>query len=1147
MPLQIRRGTNAERLTITPAAGEPIWTTDTEKLFVGDGTTVGGNLASPDQAVGILDSVTFANLTVSNTATVGTLKFADGIAITSRAELIGPQGPSGPAGPQGPQGVAGATGPQGPSGATGNTGPQGPQGVAGATGPQGPSGATGNTGATGPQGVAGATGPQGPSGATGNTGATGPQGAVGPQGPQGDAGIGFTIAKTYASVAALEADTAPTGISAGQFAVIETGDPDDSDNNRLYLWNGSVYSFITDLSGATGITGATGPTGPQGVAGPQGPSGATGATGPQGPGGATGDVGATGPQGPSGATGATGPQGPSGATGDAGATGPQGPQGDTGATGPTGPSGPGADQTLNTTSNVLFNSVVTQDLVSSGGFPLDANGQALIRAANTQTPAMVVSNYTAGLRPEIILRGYGQNRPGGGATTAATPTILMEGGRGTPAAPTATGSGDTLFVIAGGGYDGARWASDIDLAPVQIIGLSTEAFAGNATTATNSGARIFMRAQPQGVQLNTTSRQAFFNQTWAAGSASAPPTSFLNFGNAFNDAPTLTMANGIDTHVGYGRTSMNIVNAQISINGVPFEDAAVFTASISGTTLDVTAVSSGVISVGQRVYATGVTTGTFITALGTATGGVGTYTVGTSQTVGSMTMNSGADNTTLNDTNFLLISGGRKSGAIGRRNALKNGDSVGKLLFFGQTANNGTGAGSRTARIQVTAIEDFSGSVRGSKMIFQTVNSGTNTESTRLELKDSENLYNSTGHTFKDANSSVQFLNLNSSGLTLFDEYTLPTTAPASNGEYLEGQADGSTAWTDRVNAKTIFENVKNVSGGSLSKGTPVYQVGITGNTITVGAARADDPAKVAVGVLDETLADDAEGRMLVLGEIRGVDTDSFATGDRIYLGATGGYTDVVPTGTNFIQFLGVVNRIDDTNGSGFITGTLTPDAVKYETGAASIWTGTNWTNLAALGPTGPQGATGPTGPSGPSGATGETGPQGPQGVVGATGPQGPQGVVGATGPQGPQGATGNTGPQGPQGVAGPTGPAGSFDQNLYTTSSVAFANVALKGFTETKVAESYTATYAPDVSTATICAMTLTGNITFNAFTSPVTGQSATFILTQDGTGGRTLTSSMKFAGGSKTLSTAASATDIVSVFYDGTNYWASLSKGYA
>lgn len=42
MPLRIRRGTNAERLLITPLQGELIYTTDSRRLFVGDGSTVGG-------------------------------------------------------------------------------------------------------------------------------------------------------------------------------------------------------------------------------------------------------------------------------------------------------------------------------------------------------------------------------------------------------------------------------------------------------------------------------------------------------------------------------------------------------------------------------------------------------------------------------------------------------------------------------------------------------------------------------------------------------------------------------------------------------------------------------------------------------------------------------------------------------------------------------------------------------------------------------------------------------------------------------------------------------------------------------------------------------------------------------------------------
>jgi hypothetical protein len=110
-------------------------------------------------------------------------------------------------------------------------------------------------------------------------------------------------------------------------------------------------------------------------------------------------------------------------------------------------------------------------------------------------------------------------------------------------------------------------------------------------------------------------------------------------------------------------------------------------------------------------------------------------------------------------------------------------------------------------------------------------------------------------------------------------------------------------------------------------------------------------------------------------------------------------------------------------------------------------------------------------------------------------------------------------------------------------------ANVLFTKYNETVVAGGSTgaATLTPNAAAGTIYNYTLTGNITINALGNAVAGTGMTLILTQDGTGNRTLTSTMKFLGGSKTLSTAASAIDIMSVFYDGTTYYASLGKGFA
>jgi hypothetical protein len=107
-------------------------------------------------------------------------------------------------------------------------------------------------------------------------------------------------------------------------------------------------------------------------------------------------------------------------------------------------------------------------------------------------------------------------------------------------------------------------------------------------------------------------------------------------------------------------------------------------------------------------------------------------------------------------------------------------------------------------------------------------------------------------------------------------------------------------------------------------------------------------------------------------------------------------------------------------------------------------------------------------------------------------------------------------------------------------------SDVQFENYKETVYSLTYAGTITPDVANGNVQTVTLTGNVTWNALGNPETGQSLTLIVKQDATGSRLLTSSMKFAGGNKTLSTAANAVDIISVLYDGTTYWASLSTDF-
>ena len=91
-----------------------------------------------------------------------------------------------------------------------------------------------------------------------------------------------------------------------------------------------------------------------------------------------------------------------------------------------------------------------------------------------------------------------------------------------------------------------------------------------------------------------------------------------------------------------------------------------FVGSMSTTTLSVTAVTSGTLAVGQQIFGLGVASETVITAFGTGSGGIGNYTISTSQTVASEAMSGAAAGAIITATIGGSLSGVAITGLAGQ-------------------------------------------------------------------------------------------------------------------------------------------------------------------------------------------------------------------------------------------------------------------------------------------------------------------------------------------------------------------------------------------------------------------------------------------------------------------------------------------------
>ena len=185
--------------------------------------------------------------------------------------------------------------------------------------------------------------------------------------------------------------------------------------------------------------------------------------------------------------------------------------------------------------------------------------------------------------------------------------------------------------------------------------------------------------------------------------------------------------------------------------------------------------------------------------------------------------------------------------------------------------------------------------------------------------------------------------------ITINDAYTLPS-ADGTSGQAIVTDGAGNLTFST-VAAGTadaalkISLTVKNVSGGTLNAGTIVRAAPTanppSGNTLEVDIADNSAASTMpAIGILTDSIADQAEGDAIAFGRASGFSTSGYTEGDQIWVGSSGAFVGTKPTGSNLIQRFGQIIKVHSTNGSIEVFGAgRTNDVPNLSQG--KIWVGT--------------------------------------------------------------------------------------------------------------------------------------------------------------------------------------------------------------
>ena len=143
-------------------------------------------------------------------------------------------------------------------------------------------------------------------------------------------------------------------------------------------------------------------------------------------------------------------------------------------------------------------------------------------------------------------------------------------------------------------------------------------------------------------------------------------------------------------------------------------------------------------------------------------------------------------------------------------------------------------------------------------------------------------------------------------------QYPLETSPVNVHGDFKK-LAESLDAILPAYGVSYFQIDINNNSGATISAGVPVYATnGKINGKVTIAKALPSTTAPI-LGLLKNNTANNSDGIVVVAGVMEGLNTSGFAAGQTLYVGTSGGLTNIRPSGGS--AAVGICAVADNVNG----------------------------------------------------------------------------------------------------------------------------------------------------------------------------------------------------------------------------------------